>query len=518
MHVGLDFGTTYSSICGVDSNAAPFQFDDYSASTGQPSKAQTPSAIYLDRDFAFVGKPALAYAEAYPGPRLVQLFKTSMGESSPLRSLDGRQWFAENIATLLFRKLVDDVRRSPGAEPLSGAVVGIPAAFGDLQRRVVERAADAAGLNLLALLHEPEAAALGYLSQSTNGVGRGRQRLLVFDWGGGTFDVAVVDLEEDHATVRALDGDMRLGGRDIDDLIVRKIRARFDLPPDGLGTELPADLIRLRRHAEQIKWTLSRSPEPATRMMNIAASFRDFRLTRDEFEFDLKAMIDKTISICERCLNKCSLGWENIDQVLLTGGSSQIPIVGSRLRSLLDRPGQELIRKGDLPQRAVGYGTAIRANQFSRERKSFVNSFETVVTHSFGLLELDVHSQQYSVRPLIQRNTKLSSAHAEVEVRVPAGQTGDRLAPISLVFVTYQDNPEVRRIVGGFSVLVPSGLRQFRLSASLDAKQILRAEAFDAIRNRKLSFTFTPEGDADATQRAEHTRFVSEFSLNPRAV
>ena len=322
---GIDLGTTYSCISHVD------QFGRPEVITNLDNEPTTPSVVLFDADDqAVVGKQAKRQARINPD-NVSALVKRQMGDSEWRFTAHGKEWSAPAISALILKALAADAERQIG-EPVTDVVITVPAYFGDEERKATKLAGEYAGLNVIDIVNEPTAAAFAYGFARD---GSADETVLVYDLGGGTFDITVIEMSDKKISVVATDGDHELGGADWDDRLANHLSERFRA--ECPGSEDPLDdsygAQDLISSAEDAKQTLS--GREATDVLVVHAGHRaNITVTRAEFEQISSSLLQRTIELTRAVLKAAEArNVERIDRVLLVGGSSKMPAVAARLAS-----------------------------------------------------------------------------------------------------------------------------------------------------------------------------------------
>jgi molecular chaperone DnaK len=344
--VGIDFGTTNSVVAhGSVATASVLEVE--------PGQAVVPSTVSFTEDGALVGREAANQAVSNP-ERTVRSVKRSLGdEFATVPGVDDAEYSPEQVAALVFSKLTSGAAEALGG-PVTNAVVTVPAYFGHRQREATRRAAEIAGLQVDRLLSEPTAACLSY------GVGAAggdtEETVLVYDLGGGTFDVSLVDVSDGVFDVVASKGDTRLGGDDWDDRLVSWFREQVDDPE---RTRDPATSARLQRAARRARHDLS-DQESTTVALPFLPGGDDvgLDLTRERLDELTADLADRTIDICDELLQEANWNPWTIDRILLVGGATRMPQVRD---AVYDFFGQVPSPDVD-PDEVVATGAAIQAN------------------------------------------------------------------------------------------------------------------------------------------------------------
>lgn len=320
---GIDLGTTYSCISYVDESGRPVVVPN------ADSEITTPSVVYFENaDNIVVGKQAKNTAKLEPD-RVVEFVKREMADPGYLFDVDGKQYKPEEISSFILRKLVNDAAQTVGSE-IKDVVITCPAYFGINEREATKNAGELAGLTVHHILNEPTAAAICY------GIDRAKddQTVLVYDLGGGTFDVTVISLKGGDIHVVVTGGNKTLGGKDWDDRLTEYLASEFTKAHPDKGSPLDDrySYQEVLKSAEDVKKTLT-SKEKAGVPVSHAGERITVQLTREEFESLTADLVSQTIDLTKDLLQKASeRGQAHIDRVLLVGGSSKMPAIARRLK------------------------------------------------------------------------------------------------------------------------------------------------------------------------------------------
>jgi molecular chaperone DnaK len=351
---GIDLGTTYSCIAYVDELGQPVVVPN---AEGQ---LITPSVVLFEGDTRVVGEQAKNTAVLYHD-RVVQMVKRSMGSPDWRFLYEGIDYSPEEVSSFILRKLVQDASDQRGY-PITDVVITCPAYFGIAQREATARAGEIAGLNVLEIINEPTAAAIDYGLHTDQD-----QVVLVYDLGGGTFDITIIEIKDGSITVVATGGDHELGGRDWDQQIVQYLAQQwmdqtgsFDNPIDS-----PETLQELWEKAEKVKKALTARNEVTESMMYNGLR-TPIKLTREKFDELTRDKLARTLQLMRETLAIASQrGYDHFDQLLLVGGSTRMPQVREHL--LREFPNIEP-RMHD-PDQAVAKGAAVYGQKLSIGRK-----------------------------------------------------------------------------------------------------------------------------------------------------
>jgi molecular chaperone DnaK len=351
--VGIDLGTTYSAVAYVNGEGDPEILPDVA---GNPL---TPSVVSFAGDAPVVGAEAKAHQEE-GHPEVAAFFKRNMGDPTFRLSFAGRQWSPVDLSALVLAHLKGQAERALGSA-VEQAVVTVPEYFTSPQRTATIEAGRRAGLEVLKIISEPTAAALAY-GLRPGAAGREPQRVLVYDLGGGTFDVSVVELTSDAIQVIAATGDHQLGGRDWDDRLALGLQQRF-LGQTGADLFEDADVGELLVRVEQLKRALSVRRSAEIRLAARGHSAR-YSVTRADFEEMSRDLLERTGQLTEQALTDAKLSWAEVDGVLPVGGSTRMTMVRDWVERMSGRPPLG----GVHPDQAVALGAAVQAALVLEER------------------------------------------------------------------------------------------------------------------------------------------------------
>ncbi len=396
--VGIDLGTTYSAVAYVDDAGRP-----QTLSNAEGDKT-TPSVVLVEEGEVVVGKEALK-AIATDAAAVATCAKRDLGQRVYHKPLAGRRYPPETLEAWVLNKLRLDASRQIG--DFRKVVVTVPAYFDEIRRKATQDAGYMAGFEVLDIINEPTAAAIAFghhLGFLKDGAAEQRQTILVYDLGGGTFDVTVMEIAHDQFVALATDGDVMLGGRDWDERIVDYVAEefirRFGLDP----REDPNVYGRLWRDCEDAKRTLS-ARSRVTIGCDYQAHALRVEITRQVFEDITRDLLDRTAFTTRQTLAAAGLEWGDIDRVLLVGGSSRMPAVYNALRNMSGLEPDCSVS----PDEAVAHGAALHAGILlaRRRREAPRFSIKNVNSHSLGVAAVDVKTGRPRTAKLIPRNTPL---------------------------------------------------------------------------------------------------------------
>lgn len=426
MKVGIDLGTTFSLISQLQTDGRAILLPDNSFK----EVFATPSAVHIQEQNASVGYLVDTLVEQNPDLPVVRFFKRSFGTQDPIYfDKSGNGWYAETIGALVLKKLKFDAESHTG-ELLDGAVITVPAHFNDLQRKAVINASMMADIPLLGLVEEPVAAALHYGVTSNSK----DQVIVVYDLGGGTFDVSLLSLSNEGVYVLAKDGLTELGGKEFDEAIGAMILEQFEKTFHQPLQINALTSLQLRRISEEIKIELS-IPNKAFLKKHILIGNNALEITiyRKDFELAIREMIEETIAVTMRCIDGAGLRETDIDALMLVGGSSMIPYIRERLQKVFSHSRQNIFFHE--PMKAVAYGASFRAAQFSGEASEYdiPAEFRGVTGHNIGVQTLNPQSGRVEIDCLIKKNLPLPARSTRTYYTTSATQNRIRLKVVQYI-------------------------------------------------------------------------------------
>lgn len=413
--VGIDLGTTYSCLSYLNPQGEPVTLPN------QEGELATPSVVLFDGETPIVGTEALRNAVSQP-ERVIQNSKRFIGDPQKFWVIDGEVYRPPDVAALILRKLLNAAEEQLG--PIRHAVVTVPAQFSDLQRRATEKAGRMAGLKRVDIINEPVAAALCYvLSEGMWFAELARpQTVMVFDLGGGTFDLSLVKYDRHNVNVVASGGDLQLGGIDWN-------RRLEQFACDEFIKETPHDprldresMQALANEAEQTKRSLSVRPK-ASLLVQHAGRRKTFSIDQEHFELISSDLVARCDQITRQLLKGRNMGWAHVDAVLVTGGASRMPMI----RKMLKRISGTTLNTALSPDQSISHGAAYYAGMLLSGEK-FAESYlgadasarlakfkqVSVNARALGILVRDKESGLRVPHYLIPANTPLPCAYQQV--------------------------------------------------------------------------------------------------------
>jgi molecular chaperone DnaK len=426
--VGIDLGTTFSAIATLDEHGGAITLPN------REGEMLTPSAVYIDNGAAVVGGAALDVSLEQPD-KVATLIKRRMGYPSFGRLISGREFRPETLSAIILRKLVQDAELRIG--PVAKAVITVPAYFDDTRRKATKDAGRIAGLDVLDILDEPTAAALAYSFQPRPGlkehalepaVPNQQQTVLVYDLGGGTFDVTLVRLSQRRFETVAIEGDVRLGGQDWDDRIVDYVAESFRETRGADPRQDGRSKAALHAAAERAKRTLSKLTQ-TTITCSHAGQMMSVPLSRVEFESLTRDLLTRTHLTTQILLRQAGIDWAQVDRILMVGGSSHMPMTGRMLEELSGKTPDRSLAVSEV----VAHGAAIHAGIVAARSQEEGLELEDEVRQTLGqVIEINVNSHSLGIEIkrheerindiLIPKNTQLPAAGSRVYRTVAANQ------------------------------------------------------------------------------------------------
>ncbi|WP_337174748.1 Hsp70 family protein [Paludisphaera sp.] len=512
--VGIDLGTTNSAVARRNAYGRP------EVVPNREGANITPSVIYFGTDPPAIGEEAKEWARLGDA-EIASFFKPHMG--NPLYQLEfhGKTYSAADLSALVLKRLKEDAEAAMG-EVVDRAVITVPAYFGDAQRKATIAAGEAAGLRVMRIINEPTAAALAYGLNRSADV---EETVLVYDLGGGTFDVTVARISPGDVAVLSTAGDHDLGGKNWDDRIATYLAEKFAEETGHDPLDDPVALNEVLVRGEQAKWTLSeRSSARVT--LQLGTHRKTFEISRGEFEAMTAPLMDRTRRLTEEALAEAGLDWRRLDGVLLVGGSTRMPMVRSYVADMAGKPP----RAGVNVDEVVALGAAVQAateagEEIGDARPTFTlgsapppRRVVDVMSHSLGVVAVSADGKSYVNDVVIRRNVPIPADQVRSYMHATHGGANTRLE----VYLTQGESaaPLDCAILGKYAfegIAATDAEVAVDVGLSYDADGVVQVRAVQRDSGHRLKMTVEPVPD-DLSWLAEPPRAAEEVAAGKTRV
>lgn len=456
MIVGIDLGTTNSAIAYINKSGKPEIIPN------REGGRTTPSVILFEDDKRVVVGEIAKENSIFDPLNVVEFIKTEMGNSDYKFYKDSISYTPEELSSIILRKLKEDAEAFLG-QKVDKAVVTVPAYFNDSQRKATKDAGKIIGLDIEKIINEPTAAALAY------GLNKGdTSKVLVYDLGGGTFDATLVSIDKDKIDVIATDGIRELGGRDFDDKICEYIIKIFE---EKHGIDLEGDehietFQEVRRKVEECKKALS-FRQYADIYVKCNRIREKIRVTREDFNKMIGSLYKRTEHIIDDLLDDAKTTWNNLDKILLVGGSSRVPLIAEEL----ERKSGITVSREIHPDEAVAMGAAVQASLLGNKSEENIK-VKDVTSHSIGVVSIDAKTGKRINNIVLKKNSSIPTLSKRTFFTAEDNQECIKLQ----ITEGELEDIEYVNIIGDFEINLPKNLKkdtEIIIKITLDEEQII---------------------------------------------
>ena len=496
--IGIDLGTTNSCVAVMEGGKPTVIANTEGART-------TPSVVaFTKTGERLVGEPAKRQAVTN-AEKTISSIKRDMGTDRG-RTIDGKKYSPQQISAMILQKLKADAESYLG-EKVTEAVITVPAYFNDAQRQATKDAGKIAGLDVKRIINEPTAAALAYGLDNEK-----EQKIMVYDLGGGTFDVSIIEIGDGVIEVLATNGDTRLGGDDFDNKIIQWMLDEFK---KAEGVDLSGDKMamqRLKEAAEKAKKELSSAMTTNINLPFITATAEgpkhfDMNLTRAKFDELTRDLVDKTAIPVQNAMKDAGLNYSDLGQVLLVGGSTRIPAVQDKVRALTGKEPSKSLN----PDECVAIGASIQGGKLAGDAGA-----GDILLLDVTPLSLSIETMGGVATRLIERNTTIPTKKSQIFSTAADNQTAVDINVVQGERQFAKDNKSLGQFRLDGIAPAPRGIPQIEVTFDIDANGIVNVSAKDLGTGKEQHITITAGSNMSDSDIEKAVKEAAEFEAQDK--
>ena len=496
--IGIDLGTTNSCVAVMEGGKPTVIANAEGART-------TPSVVaFTKTGERLVGEPAKRQAVTN-AEKTISSIKRDMGTDRG-RTIDGKKYSPQQISAMILQKLKADAESYLG-EKVTEAVITVPAYFNDAQRQATKDAGKIAGLDVKRIINEPTAAALAYGLDNEK-----EQKIMVYDLGGGTFDVSIIEIGDGVIEVLATNGDTHLGGDDFDNKIIQWMLDEFK---KAEGVDLSGDKMamqRLKEAAEKAKKELSSAMTTNINLPFITATAEgpkhfDMNLTRAKFDELTRDLVDKTAVPVQNAMKDAGLSYSDLGQVLLVGGSTRIPAVQDKVRALTGKEPSKSLN----PDECVAIGAAIQGGKLAGDAGA-----GDILLLDVTPLSLSIETMGGVATRLIERNTTIPTKKSQIFSTAADNQTAVDINVVQGERQFAKDNKSLGQFRLDGIAPAPRGIPQIEVTFDIDANGIVNVSAKDLGTGKEQHITITAGSNMSDSDIEKAVKEAAEFEAQDK--